>query len=102
MALDPTTLKLATALGILVAGYIAARAGSSLIIAFSRRKEMINVSNILFLKIYRYMVIILTILGALVYIRVDILKDLTILSGFVTNTYNFKRCGASDMTYFFT
>ncbi len=88
MALDPTTLKLATALGILIGGYIMARAGSSLIIAFSKRKEMINVSNILLLKIYRYIVIILTILGALAYIRVGILKDLTILSGFVTNTYN--------------
>ncbi|MEK6869606.1 MAG: hypothetical protein AABX74_05210, partial [Nanoarchaeota archaeon] len=88
MAIDPTTLKLATALGILVGGYIAAKVGSSLIIAVSKRKEMINASNILFLKIYRYIVIILAILGALAYIRADILKDLTILSGFITNTYN--------------
>src|SRR3989338_1572192 len=89
MALDPTTLKLATALGILILGYIIARLGSSLIISFSKRKEMINVSNILFLKAYRYIIMILTILGALAYIRADIFKDLTILSGFVTNTYNF-------------
>src|SRR3989338_4104915 len=88
MALDSTTLKLVTALGILVLGYITARVGSSLIIAFSKKKETINVGHIQFLKIYRYLVMILTILGALAYIRVGILKDLTILSGFITNTYN--------------
>ena len=89
MVSDPTTLKLAITLGILVVGYIVARAGSSLIIAFSKKKEIVNVGSIRFLKIYRYLVMILAILGALAYIRVGILKDLTILSGFITNTYNF-------------
>src|SRR3989344_4328216 len=88
MASEPTTLKLAITLGILIGGYMVARVGSSLIIAFSKKKEIINIGSIRFLKIYRYLVMILAILGALAYIRVGILKDLTILSGFITNTYN--------------
>ena len=43
MTLDPTTLKLASTLGILVLGYIAARVGGSLIIALSKKKETIHV-----------------------------------------------------------
>ena len=43
MALDSTTLKLASTLGILVLGYIAARVGGSLIIALSKKKETIHV-----------------------------------------------------------
>ena len=58
MALDPTTLKLATALGILVGGYIVARIGSSLIISFSKKKETISINHIRLVKVFRYIVMI--------------------------------------------
>lgn len=88
MPLDTTTTKLITSIVIIIIGYIITRVGSSLIISFSKRKETISVKHMRFVKIFRYLVMISTIVVALIYIRVDLLKDITILSDFVTNAYD--------------
>lgn len=88
MPLNTTTTKLITSIVIIIIGYIITKVGSSLIISFSKRKETISVKHMRFVKIFRYLVMISTILVALIYLRVDLLKDVTILSDFVTNTYN--------------
>jgi hypothetical protein len=88
MSIDETTLKLGITIGILIVGYIISRLGGNIIISISKKKETINIGNVRFLKIFRYLVMVLTILGALVYIRVDLLSDFTILSNFVSNTFN--------------
>jgi small-conductance mechanosensitive channel len=88
MLLNETTTKLLISLSILIIGYIAVRIGSSLILSFSKRKETISVRDMQIVKVFRYLVLIFTILAALIYMQVDLLKDITILSDFVTNAYN--------------
>jgi len=88
MPLDTTTTRLLVSLLILVSGFVIAKIGSNIIIAISKRKETINVKHIGFVKVFRYFVMISTIAGALIYLRVDLLNNVTILSNFVTNTYN--------------
>jgi len=88
MELNTTTIKLITSISIIIIGYLIAKVGSSLIISFSKRKETISVKHIRQVKVFRYMVMILTILAALVYLQVDLIKDITILGDFISNTYN--------------
>ncbi|MBU0628799.1 MAG: hypothetical protein KKC75_06420, partial [Nanoarchaeota archaeon] len=88
MPLDPTTAKFLTSILIIIIGYLIIRVGSSLIISFSKKKETISVKQMQFVKFFRYMVMILTILAALVYLQVDLIKDITILGNFVSNTYD--------------
>tara|TARA_Y100000310_G_scaffold341089_1_gene439082 strand:- start:20492 stop:21997 length:1506 start_codon:yes stop_codon:yes gene_type:complete len=87
MQLDTTTTRLIVSLLILVGGFLVTRIGSGLIISLSKRKETINVKHIRVVKFFRYLVMIFTILAALVYLRVDLLTDITVLSDFVTNAY---------------
>jgi|TARA_B100001971_G_scaffold211146_1_gene238290 hypothetical protein len=88
MELNTTTIKLITSISIIIIGYLITKVGSSLIISFSKRKETISVKHIRQVKVFRYMVMILTILAALVYLQVDLIKDITILGDFISNTYN--------------
>ncbi len=88
MELNITTTRLLIAIAILIAGYIIARAGSSLIIALSKRKETINVRHMYIVKVFRYLVLISTILAALIYLQVDLVRDITVMGNFISNTYN--------------
>jgi small-conductance mechanosensitive channel len=88
MELDITTTKLLITLLILVAGYVTVKIGSSLILSFSKKKETISVRHIQFVKVFRYLVMIATILVALIYLQVDLIKDITILRNFISNTYD--------------
>ncbi|MBW2976929.1 mechanosensitive ion channel family protein [Candidatus Woesearchaeota archaeon] len=87
MPLSTTTIKLLISLSIIAVGYLISRAGSSLILSFSRRKEIISVKNLYSIKIFRYLVMIFTILIALIYLQVDLVKDITIVGDFISKTY---------------
>lgn len=88
MSLSETTIKLITSLIIIIIGYFIVKVGSSLIISFSKKKETISVKHIRFVKIFRYVVMIFTILAALIYLQVDLIKDITVIGDFISNTYN--------------
>ncbi|MFH0868414.1 MAG: mechanosensitive ion channel domain-containing protein [Candidatus Woesearchaeota archaeon] len=88
MPLNTTTTKLLISLLIIIAGYFITKIGSSLIISFSKRKEIISVKYIQVIKVFRYLILIFTILAALIYLRVDLFKDIAIIGEFMSNTYN--------------
>jgi len=88
MLANETTLKLLVTLLIIISGYFIAKIGSSLIIAIAKRKEVIRVKHIRIIKIFRYLTLILTIIIALIYLRVEFVTDIAILTIFISNTYN--------------
>ena len=88
MELNTTTMRLLTSISIIIIGYLISRVGSSLIISFSKSKETISVKHVRTVKIFRHMVMIFTILAALIYLQVDLIKDITIIGNFISNTYN--------------
>jgi len=88
MALSITTSKLLITLGIIIVGFIIGKIGSSLIFAISKKKEQIKVKHIQLVKVFRYLVLILTISIALIYLRADYIKDIVILGNLLSNTYN--------------
>jgi len=88
MPLNTTTLKLLITIGIIVVGYIITRIGSSLIFSIAKKKDEIKIKHIRLVKVFRYLVLIITILIALVYLRVDYVKDIAIIGSFLSNTYN--------------
>jgi len=88
MALDQTTIKLLASIAIIIIGYLITKIGSGLIISFSKTKETISMSLIRTVKIFRYVVMILTILAALIYMQVDLIKDISIIGDFISNTYD--------------
>ena len=88
MELNTTTIKLLITLLIIISGYFIARIGSSLIIAFSKKKETINVKHIRVVKVFRYLIMIFALLAALIYLRVDLTRDITIMREFISNAYN--------------
>ena len=88
MALSTTTIELVTSLAILIIGLVIAKVGSAIIRSFSKHKETIDVRHLQTLKVFRYVVMILTILAALIYLQVDLIKDTTIIRNYILNTYN--------------
>jgi len=88
MPLSTTTTKLLITILIIIAGYFISRLGSSIIISIAKRKEVISVKHIQLVKIFRYLVFILAILIALIYLRVDFAQDVSLLGNFLSNTYN--------------
>ena len=88
MELNTTTTKLLITILIIIAGYVVIRIGSSIIISLSKRKETISVKHIQIVKVFRYLVMIFTILAALIYLQVDLVKDITVMRDFISNTYN--------------
>ncbi|MDP6648370.1 MAG: mechanosensitive ion channel, partial [Candidatus Woesearchaeota archaeon] len=88
MQLNETTIKLLTSIAIIITGYLISKIGSSLIISLSKTKETISVKHIRNVKIFRYLVMILTILTALLYLQVDLIKDIMVIGKFISNTYN--------------
>ena len=89
MALDETSAGLLVTFLILLAGFLAAKLGGSLIIAISKRKETINIRRIQLVKIYRYLVMILAIIIALLYMRKGVVGDASIVGNFLQKTYKF-------------
>ena len=89
MALDETSAGLLVTFLILLAGFLAAKLGGSLIIAISKRKETINIRRIQLVKIYRYLVMILAIIIALLYLRKGVVGDVSIVGNFLQKTYKF-------------
>ena len=88
MALNETTIKLLTSLAIIVIGYLISKIGSSLILSLSKTKETISIKHVKNVKVFRYLIMIFTILAALIYLQVDLIKDVTIIRAFITNTYD--------------
>jgi small conductance mechanosensitive channel len=88
MQLSATTIKLIITILIIIVGYFLARIGSGLIKAFSKKKDIINAKHLQFVKVFRYLVMIFTILAILIYLRVDLIKDITVLGSFISNAYN--------------
>ena len=89
MALDTTTTKLLIPILIVAIGYFISMIGSRLILAISKKQDTISVRRVQILKVFRYLVMIFTILTALIYLKVDLTKDIGILRTFLFNTYNF-------------
>jgi len=85
MALDPTTTSLLIVIGIGLAGFLAAKIGSSIILAFS--KDTISSKQLRMAKVFRYIVSITAILAALIYMGVDIGQGIAIAS-FLSKTYS--------------
>lgn len=88
MPLSATTSNLLITVAIIIAGFILAKIGSSLIFSMAKKKGVIKVKHIQLVKVFRYLVLIITILIALVYLRADYTKDITILGNLLSNTYN--------------
>jgi len=88
MPLNTTTIKLLISLLIIILGYLVGKIGSSLIISLVKKEDTIKVKHLQVIKIYRYLVLISTILIVLVYLRADLIKDITVLGDFISNTYN--------------
>src|SRR3989344_5202349 len=88
MELNTTTAKLLISFLILVVGYLVIRIGSSLILTLSKKREIISVKHIWYVKVFRYLVMILTILAALIYLRTDLIEKITNIGReFVSETY---------------
>ncbi len=81
------TTQLLVSLSIILAGYIIVKIGSSLIISFSKKKEIISMKHVQAVKVFRYIVMILTIIAALVYLQIDLIKDASVASKFISNIY---------------
>ena len=75
MPLDATTTKLLVTLAIIIVGYIIARLGSQLIFAIARKKDVISIRNVRLVKLFRYLILIATILISLAYLQVNFIKD---------------------------
>lgn len=88
MTLNPTTIQLLITLAVIGIGFLITRIGSGLILAISKRKDIINIKHIRFVKIFRYVVMIITILAALLYLQADVIQDISIVRAFIANTYN--------------
>ena len=88
MALSETTIRLLTSFAIIIVGYLITKIGSGLIFSLSKTKDTINVKHIRNVKVFRYVVMILTILAALIYLQVDLIKDIIVIGDFISNTYN--------------
>ena len=88
MPLSETTMQLLATLAIIAAGFLATKLGNALILAISKRREIINVKNLRLIKIFRYAMMIITILAALIYLQADIIKDLSLVTDFISATYN--------------
>jgi hypothetical protein len=83
-----TTTQLLISLTVLLIGYLISKVGSRIIISLSKQKEIISVKHMHFVKVFRHIVMIITILAALVYLQVDLIKNTTVLQNFVIETYN--------------
>src|SRR3989338_8668671 len=88
MQLDTTTTKLLVTLAIIVAGYLIVRFGSQLIFAIAKRKDVINIGNVRLVKLFRFLILIATILVSLAYLQVNFIKDTSLISSFLANTYS--------------
>lgn len=88
MELNITTTKLLITILILITGYVVSGVVSSLIISFSKKRETISVKHMQIVKVFRYLAMIFTILAALIYLQVDLIKDITIMGNFISNTYD--------------
>jgi len=88
MSINPTTTKLLVSFAIIFLGYILAKFGSQLIFAIARRKDVVNIRYVQIVKLFRYLVLIATVLIALVYLQINFIKDFAPISMFVENTYN--------------
>ena len=88
MAIGTVASKLLVTILIIIAGFIMARIGSSIILKIAKRKNMVRVRHIHIIKIYRYIILITTILLALLFLRVDVGNDITILENLLSNILN--------------
>ena len=88
MQLAATTTKLLISLLILLAGFLVVKLGSILMLFISKKRETISVKHIQNVKIFRYAVMIATILAALVYLQVNIIQDITVIGNFISKTYS--------------
>jgi small conductance mechanosensitive channel len=87
--LNETSMRLLITFLILIAGFLVSRYGGSLIIALSKKKETINVRQIRFVKMYKYLVMIFTIAVSLLYLKKDVLSDILLVGNLFTATYEF-------------
>ena len=83
-----TTSKLLIAIGIIVVGFILARFSTALIVAAAKRKDVISVKQMQVVRLIRYSVLIFTLIAALIFLRVDFTRDVTVINSFLSNTYN--------------
>ena len=88
MQLNTTTTQLLIAILIILVGYLVIKIGSSLILSFSKRKEIVSMKYIQYVKFFRYVVMILTIVAALIYLQADLIKDISIVGDFISDTYS--------------
>src|SRR3989338_6035719 len=88
MPLSETTFQIFVTLAIIASGLLITKICSSIILAVSKRKDVINVKHIRFVKIFRYVMRIITILAALLFLQVDVINDISPLTSFVSNRYN--------------
>lgn len=82
-----TSTRLLVTFLILLAGFLLSRFGGSLIMSFSKKKETINVKQIQLVKTYRYLVMIVTVVTALFYLKKDVISDVLLVRNVLTTTY---------------
>lgn len=88
MALNTTTIQLIVTFGIIIVGFMLVKIGSSIIMVISKKREVINTTHLRIVKTFRYGVMILTLLAALLFLQVDLIKDISVLGNFIENIYN--------------
>jgi len=88
MPLSETTFQIFVTLAIIASGLLITKICSSIILAVSKRKDVINVKHIRFVKVFRYGMRIITILAALFFLQADVVNDFSAVTSFIGNTYN--------------
>lgn len=89
MAVNEISTRLLATFLILVAGFLLSRFGGSLIMSIFKKKETINVRHIQLVKMYRYFIMIFTIVIALLYLKKNVISDVLRIKVFLAATYEF-------------
>ena len=87
--LNETSTRLLVTFLVLVSGFLISKFGASFIFSLSKKKETIDVRQIHVVKMYRYLVMILTLVISLLYLKKDVLTEVLIFGNFFTKAYEF-------------
>lgn len=87
IALNEPTIKLAITFFIIILGYAVSRLGSLIITKIQSKKDTITLKHRTFVKNFKYLVIIFTIIIALLYLKADVLKEFLLITNLFTQIY---------------
>lgn len=83
-----TTTKLIVTFVIIILGYLVSRFGSTFITLLQSRRDTITLKQRALVKNFRYLVMIITLIIALSYLKSDVLKEFIFLTDFLSKAYS--------------